>query len=83
MLAHVAFAEAAKEFSTCPSAKNGGSLGSFGPKKMVPQFDKVCFDEDVPVGSVVGPVKTVFGYHLILVEDRFKNTVRSEGTSVF
>mmetsp|Transcript_4837 Transcript_4837/g.14659 ORF Transcript_4837/g.14659 Transcript_4837/m.14659 type:complete len:159 (+) Transcript_4837:42-518(+) len=77
------FAEAAKEFSKCPSAKNGGSLGAFGPGKMVPQFDEVCFDEAIPVGTVVGPVKTVFGYHLVQVEDRFENTVKSEGSSVF
>lgn len=78
-----AFADAASEFSTCPSAKKGGSLGAFGPGKMVKEFDKVCFDETIPVGTVVGPVKTIFGHHLIQVEDRFKNTVKSEGSAVF
>ena len=29
------FADAAAKFSTCPSAKSGGSLGSFEPGKMV------------------------------------------------
>ena len=30
-------------YSTCPTGKNGGSLGSFGPGQMVPQFDDVVF----------------------------------------
>ncbi|KAJ1462948.1 hypothetical protein M885DRAFT_504414 [Pelagophyceae sp. CCMP2097] len=77
------FGDAARAFSTCPSGKSGGSLGTFEPGKMVAEFDKVCFDETVPVGVVVGPVKTQFGYHLIRVDDRFKNTVKSDGSSVF
>ena len=77
------FADAAAKFSTCPSAKSGGSLGSFEPGKMVREFDEVCFDPDVPVGEVTGPVRTQFGYHLILVEDRFQNMDRTEGSSVF
>lgn len=78
-----AFADAASQFSTCPSAKSGGSLGSFEPGKMVKEFDDVCFDESIPVGEVVGPLKTQFGYHLIVVEERFVNQDRSEGSSVF
>jgi len=77
------FSDAASQYSTCPSAKSGGSLGSFEPGKMVKEFDDVCFDDSVPVGEVVGPVKTQFGYHLILVEERFVNQERSEGSSVF
>ncbi|KAJ8614564.1 hypothetical protein CTAYLR_004078 [Chrysophaeum taylorii] len=77
------FAEAAAEFSRCPSAKNGGDLGVFEPGKMVPAFDEVCFDESVELGTVVGPVSTQFGHHLIQVQERFVNTVKSEGSSVF
>ena len=81
--AGVSFSEAAKEFSTCPSAKSGGGLGSFEPGKMVAEFDAICFDDSVAVNEVVGPVKTQFGYHLIVVEERFINTDRSTGSSVF
>jgi peptidyl-prolyl cis-trans isomerase C len=62
------FAEVAKGFSDCHSAKNGGSLGAFRPGMMVKEFDEVCFT--APVGEVLGPVKTPFGYHLIEVIER-------------
>ena len=64
------FEECARDYSTCPSSAQGGSLGSFGPGKMVPEFDKVIFSPDTKVGQVVGPVLTNFGYHVIKVEKR-------------
>lgn len=62
------FAEIAKEHSSCPSGKEGGALGTFGPGRMVKEFDDVVFS--APVGEVQGPVKTQFGYHLIEVTMR-------------
>lgn len=62
------FAELARQHSTCPSGRSGGDLGSFGPGMMVPEFDQVVFSADV--GSVEGPVKTQFGYHLLEVTSR-------------
>ena len=59
------FAAVARRFSSCPSGKNGGDLGWFGKGMMVPEFEKVAFEEEV--GKVVGPVKTQFGYHVIKV----------------
>lgn len=59
------FAAMAKENSACPSSQRGGDLGEFTHGQMVPEFDKVAFD--LPVGVVSEPVKTQFGYHLILV----------------
>jgi len=35
-----AFSEVAKEYSQCPSAKDGGNLGVFKPGQMVPEFDR-------------------------------------------
>mmetsp|Transcript_50067 Transcript_50067/g.121299 ORF Transcript_50067/g.121299 Transcript_50067/m.121299 type:complete len:193 (-) Transcript_50067:884-1462(-) len=64
------FEECARDYSTCPSSAQGGSLGSFGPGKMVPEFDKVIFSPDTKVGQIVGPVLTDFGYHIIKVEKR-------------
>lgn len=62
------FSEAAKEYSSCPSAKEGGHLGEFGPGQMVKEFDDIV--QTAEIGVPVGPVKTQFGYHLILVDNR-------------
>lgn len=64
----VKFAEAAAQYSACPSGRQGGNLGEFGPGAMVKEFDTVVFNDDV--GVVHGPVKTQFGYHLIYINDR-------------
>jgi len=62
------FADMAREWSGCPSSKNGGDLGEFGPGMMVKNFDDICFSE--AVGVVHGPVSTQFGEHLILITKR-------------
>jgi len=64
------FADLARQYSTCPSGKSGGSLGSFEPGTMVPEFDKVIFSPETQLGTVLGPVETKFGYHLIVVDKR-------------
>jgi len=50
------------------SGENGGDLGTFGAGQMVPEFDEVVFK--APVGQVTDPIKTAYGYHLILIEER-------------
>ncbi len=62
------FAELAKTHSNCPSGKQGGDLGTFAPGTMVPEFDRVVFSAEV--GTVQGPIKTDFGYHLLEVTAR-------------
>jgi peptidyl-prolyl cis-trans isomerase C len=62
------FADAAKQYSKCPSSRDGGNLGEFSPGQMVREFDEVVFSGEV--GKVLGPVKTQFGYHLIEVTSR-------------
>lgn len=62
------FGDLAKQHSQCPSGKQGGDLGEFGPGQMVKEFDTVVFS--APVGEVQGPVETQFGYHLLEVTDR-------------
>lgn len=57
------FGELAKQYSQCPSGKQGGDLGEFRRGDMVKAFDQVVFTK--PVLEVHGPVKTQFGYHLI------------------
>ena len=62
------FADLAREHSSCPSGQRGGDLGEFGPGMMVREFDEVVFS--AAVGTVQGPVKTQFGYHLLEVTSR-------------
>ena len=64
----ITFEEAARDNSTCPSGVRGGALGTFGPGQMVPEFDRVVFNYEV--GVVHGPVKTQFGYHLLIITER-------------
>jgi len=62
------FAKVAKEKSTGPSASNGGSLGWFKAKTMVPSFAAAV--KAMKKGDLSKtPVKTQFGYHVIKVED--------------
>ncbi len=61
------FAQAAQEYSSCPSKAQGGELGEFGPGQMVPEFDKVCFEGDL---GIIHVVQTQFGWHLVEVTAR-------------
>lgn len=63
------FAELAKEYSKDPgSAQKGGDLGYFDRNRMIPEFEEVAFA--ATIGEINSPVKTKFGYHIILVEDK-------------
>ena len=59
------FALLAKKHSLCASKKRGGSLGEVRPGQMVRAVDQVIFKK--PLNQVHGPVKTLFGFHLIEV----------------
>jgi peptidyl-prolyl cis-trans isomerase C/foldase protein PrsA len=64
------FAEMAKEYSTGPTAENGGDLGFITANEQ--GLDKTFRDAamKLSVGEVSSePVKTQFGYHLIKVTD--------------
>lgn len=62
------FAELAKANSTdTGSGANGGDLGWFGLGAMVKPFEDAVVAAEL--GKVVGPIKSDFGYHLILVKE--------------
>ena len=61
------FADVAKANSKDGSAAAGGDLGWFGMGAMVKPFEDAVVG--APVGKVVGPIKTDFGWHLILVSE--------------
>ena len=59
------FADLAKANSACPSSAKGGDLGEFTRGQMVKEFDEVAFT--LPENVISDPVKTQFGYHLVMV----------------
>ena len=63
------FAALATKHSTGPSAASGGDLGWFAEGQMVPEFSAVAFAL-APGEFTTEPVKTQFGWHVILVDDR-------------
>lgn len=67
------FAELAKTYSEDPGSKeNGGLYENFGRGQMVPSFEDAAFS--VPIGEISDIVETSFGYHIIKVVDRKKET---------
>ncbi len=62
------FAETAKKESEDQTAANGGDLGYFAAGQMVPDFEKAAMA--LEVGEVSEPVRTVFGFHLIKLEEK-------------
>lgn len=47
--------------------KNGGDLGTIPRGRMQPEFDSAAFA--APAESIIGPVKTQFGYNIIRVNE--------------
>lgn len=63
------FGSLATKYSDDPGSKtNGGDLGEFAKGRMVPAFEQAAFGLDP--GKISDPVKTDFGYHIILVEKK-------------
>lgn len=60
------FADMARKYSDDQSASEGGDLGWFSEGSMVDAFEDAAFGAEP--GSIVGPVRSEFGYHLIHVE---------------
>jgi peptidyl-prolyl cis-trans isomerase D len=62
------FAEMAKKHSAdTASGNNGGSLGQFSQGLMIPEFEAAL--DLLKAGELGGPVKTMFGFHIILLEE--------------
>ena len=57
------FADLARKRSRCPSATQGGDLGEVDSRRLDPAFAEAA--EALAPGSVSGPVRTRFGFHLI------------------
>jgi len=68
------FEDLAQKRSSGPTAQRGGDLGYFSKEDMLPEFSDAAFK--LKKGEYTKtPVKTQFGWHVILVEDRRARTV--------
>jgi Parvulin-like peptidyl-prolyl isomerase len=75
------FKELAKEKSLDEGSKgSGGDLRFFPRGQMAPEFEKAAFEQKVGEYSAQ-PVKTEFGYHVILVEEH-KQAVAADYTAI-
>lgn len=67
------FAELAKTYSEDPGSKDSGGLyENFGRGQMVKPFEDAAFS--IPIGEISDIVETSFGYHIIKVIERKKET---------
>ena len=69
LMAGAPFEELVSEYSDDPGSKEkGGDLGYFERRQMVKEFDETVFNMEV--GQISEPVKTNFGYHIIMLTDK-------------
>lgn len=61
------FAEVADAHNPAQAAGKGGKIGWIRPGLTVPEFEAAAYA--TPKGSVSAPVRSPYGFHLILVED--------------
>lgn len=68
LMAGADFEKMARKFSQDETAKEGGDLKWFGPGMMVAPFEQAAFGLEPK--QISEPVRTPFGWHLILVEEK-------------
>lgn len=72
------FEDVAKQGSEDGSAPKGGELGWISPGDTVPEFEAAM--TKAPLNTVIGPIRSQFGFHLIEVTERRSQDVTKERT---
>ena len=67
------FAKLAQTFSDSGSKDKGGDLGEVARGELLPELDKAVFNS--PAGTIIGPLSTASGWHIIKVESRLPSEV--------
>ncbi len=62
------FFKAVHTCSECPTCCQSGDLGYFTKGQLLPELDEIVFNLDVY--EISQPIKTKYGYHLVLVTDK-------------
>lgn len=62
------FEQLVSSYSESPSKERGGDLGYMTRGRMVKTFEEPIFNAQP--GDIVGPLRTEFGYHIVLVEEK-------------
>lgn len=71
------FSALAKKYNADSTGERGGDLGWFGKGEMVPEFEQAAFS--LKKGEVYPTlVETVYGYHIIRLDDRKIEKVKNE-----
>lgn len=76
ILRGASFAEMAKLYSEDGSNAKGGDLGWLGKGETVPEFERAMLS--LPLNTVSEPVRSPFGWHLILVEGKRTQDVSND-----
>lgn len=68
------FDKLAKEYSNDPaSARRGGDLGYYGKNSFEPNFEEYVWS--APIGQLSDIIETKYGFHLVIVTDRYLTDV--------
>jgi len=64
------FSKLAKKYSACGTRNKGGDLGFLEFNTAAPELEKAAMQ--APVGKVLGPIHSKFGYHIFVVTEENK-----------
>lgn len=64
----VPFSKVAQQFSQSPGSAQGGDLGWVQVGQLAPELDQAI--AETAIGNITSPVRTLSGYHILLVRER-------------